>query len=69
MKLTLLGKDPNSAQGECPSVYATDRGTLVVQGWKVTDLDAINALTEHGLPDTETAVEIPVELLRHFPVP
>lgn len=67
MKLTFLGKDPNSAQGECPSVFATDRGTLVVQGWKVADQEAMAALAERGLPDTETAVEIPIELLRHFP--
>lgn len=46
---------------------ATDRGTLVVQGWKVADQEAMAALAERGLPDTETAVEIPIELLRHFP--
>jgi hypothetical protein len=27
MKLTFLGKDPNSGQGECPSVFVTDRRT------------------------------------------
>jgi hypothetical protein len=44
----------------CPTIYRTDRGTLVVQGY------AINA-TEAGLtlPQGELLVEIPLDLLRH----
>lgn len=43
--------------GECPTLYATDRGTLAVQGEVVTD---------HGLaiPAHETLVEIPIDLIR-----
>ncbi|MFE9659718.1 hypothetical protein [Streptomyces sp. NPDC005955] len=43
--------------GECPTIYATDRGTLAVQGRLVAD---------HGLeiPAQEALVEIPVELIR-----
>ena len=42
---------------ECPTIYATDRGTLLVQGGTPTD---------HGLriPAHEALVEIPVELIR-----
>jgi hypothetical protein len=44
--------------GSCPTVYRTDRGTLVVQGYTVpadqVDLD---------LPAGEQLVEIPAELL------
>ena len=42
---------------DCPTIYATDRGTLLVQGEVPTD---------HGLeiPAHETLVEIPVELIR-----
>ncbi|MFG1927961.1 hypothetical protein [Cryptosporangium sp. NPDC048952] len=65
MKLTFRGT--NSSYGSCPSVYETDRGTLVVQGWRVTDAEAIAALTERGLPAHETAVEIPLDLLCYFP--
>lgn len=65
MKLTFRGT--SSSHGSCPSVYETDRGTLVVQGWRVTDAEAIAALAERGLPAHETAVEIPLELLGHFP--
>ncbi|TQS42433.1 hypothetical protein FL583_24305 [Cryptosporangium phraense] len=65
MKLTFRGT--NSSSGSCPSVYETDRGTLVVQGWRVTDREAIAALAARGLPAHETAVEIPLELLGYFP--
>ena len=65
MKLRFRGT--NSSHGSCPSVYETDRGTLVVQGWRVTDSEAIAALAERGLPAHETAVEIPLELLGYFP--
>ncbi|TQF05904.1 hypothetical protein E6W39_31360 [Kitasatospora acidiphila] len=43
--------------GECPTLYLTDRGTLAVQGEQVT---------EHGLqiPSHEKLVEIPIELIR-----
>ncbi|MEV0533380.1 hypothetical protein [Kitasatospora sp. NPDC050463] len=43
--------------GECPTLYATDRGALLVQGEIPAD---------HGLelPGHETVVEIPAELIR-----
>jgi len=65
MKLTFRGT--GSSNGSCPSVYETDRGTLVIQGYKVTDPEALATLRERGLPDHENAVEIPLELLPHFP--
>ena len=60
MKLTLLGD--NCANGRtCPRIYATDRGTLIVQGYNVLDSEALEQL---GLPAGESAVEIPVSLLK-----
>jgi len=43
--------------GDCPTLYATDRGTLLVQGETPGD---------HGLtlPGNETVVEIPMELIQ-----
>ncbi|MEU8775049.1 hypothetical protein [Streptomyces sp. NPDC048606] len=43
--------------GDCPTLYATDRDTLLVQGEVPAD---------HGLviPARETLVEIPLELIR-----
>ncbi|WP_158840972.1 hypothetical protein [Saccharothrix deserti] len=65
MRLTHLGTE--SGKSGCPSVFATDRGTYVVQGWKVTDPDALAELAKRGLPAHEDAVEIPADLLQHFP--
>jgi hypothetical protein len=65
VKLTFRGT--SSSSGSCPSVYETDRGTLVIQGWRVTDREAIDAMEARGLPDYETAVEIPLALLVHLP--
>jgi hypothetical protein len=63
MKLTLLGTESNV--NGCPTLYATDRGTLVIQGWKITDSDARAVL--RGMPGPEDAVEIPRALLRFAP--
>jgi hypothetical protein len=45
---------------DCPTVHATDRGTVVVQGYVVDDAEVLGSL---HLPDGEGAVEIPVSLL------
>jgi hypothetical protein len=44
--------------GSCPTVYRTNRGTLVVQGYRVTPADA-----GIELPAGELLVEIPADLL------
>jgi hypothetical protein len=59
VKLTLLGTE--SVHGDCPTLYATDRDTYVVQGLRVLDADALAAMR---IPPHETAVEIPTGLLR-----
>ena len=43
----------------CPTVYRSDRGTLVVQGYAVSAERAGRAL-----PEGELLVEIPLELLK-----
>lgn len=60
MRLTLLGTD--SQAGRCPTLYATDRDTYVVQGWTVTDPEALGDLRD--VLEGETFVEIPKALLR-----
>ena len=60
MKLTFLGS--TSQEGQCPTLYATDRDTFVVQGWTVTDPEALGDLPD-VLPG-ETFVEVPKALLR-----
>lgn len=61
MKLTFLGTTSGSTS--CPNLYETDRGTYVVQGHKVADTEALATLHARGVPDHETAVEIPKALL------
>jgi hypothetical protein len=60
VKLTFLGS--TSQEGQCPTLYATDRDTFVVQGWTVTDPEALGDLRD-VLPG-ETFVEVPKTLLR-----
>ena len=60
MKLSFLGS--TSQEGQCPTLYATDRDTFVVQGWTVTDPEALGDLRD-VLPG-ETFVEVPKALLR-----
>jgi hypothetical protein len=62
MQLRFLGGD--SGQDGSPRVYATDRGTFVVQGYKVEDPETLDQLV---IPDHETCIEIPAELLKYFP--
>jgi hypothetical protein len=63
MRLTFIGKDPESNPTGSPTVYRTDRGTWVVQGWGLTDLDA---LAQMDIPAGENAVEIPDRMIQLF---
>lgn len=60
MKLTRLDNDCENKK-ICPTVYATDRNTFVVQGYIVDDAEALATMS---LPPGETAVEIPEALVR-----
>ncbi len=62
MRLTYLGKTSDSGKNGCPALYATDRGTFVVQGKIVTDPDALADLRD--LPPDETIVEVPADVLQ-----
>lgn len=62
MRLTHLGKTTDSGKNGCPALYATDRGTYVVQGKVVTDPAAIADLRD--LADDESYVEVPADVLR-----
>ncbi|WP_113704234.1 hypothetical protein [Nonomuraea lactucae] len=59
MRMRFLGS--TSEAGACPTLYETDRGTIVVQGLQLTDPEALADLC-HAL-DGETAVEVPRELI------
>ncbi|HEX4815857.1 MAG TPA: hypothetical protein VFV66_24185 [Nonomuraea sp.] len=59
MRMRFLGS--TSEAGACPTLYETDRGTIVVQGLQLTDPEALADLRD--VLDGETAVEVPRELI------
>lgn len=65
MSLRLLGKDPESPNGDSPTLYYDEeRNTYVFQGWKVTDPQR---LAQMKIPDHETVIEFPRRMMRFFP--
>ncbi len=62
MRLTMLGT--TSEDGECPTLYETDNGDIVVQGDRLTDPEALAQL-QHVRPG-ETFVVVPRELLTKY---
>ncbi|GAB3843286.1 hypothetical protein ACFPIJ_40815 [Dactylosporangium cerinum] len=67
MRARLLGKDPDSQEGQSPTLFATDRTdrrTYIAQGWVVTDPEA---LADVGpVPDGEAIIEIPEDVLKFY---
>ncbi|MER6381373.1 hypothetical protein [Streptomyces sp. NPDC001250] len=64
MALRMLGKDPNSPNGNSPTIYMdeeTDR--YLVQGFKVLDAGQLGQM---DIPEHETVVEIPRYMVRFF---
>lgn len=67
MQLRFLGKDPSSAEGDSPTLWATDRmdrKTYIAQGWVVTDPQALAAVGP--IPEGEALIEIPEDVLRFY---
>lgn len=63
VKIKLVAQDPNSAPQSSPTLYKTDRGSWVIQGYIVTDPEALSAIK---LPEGETVVEIPDYMIPLF---
>jgi hypothetical protein len=63
MRVTFVGKDPESNPTGSPTLYRTDRGSWLVQGWEVTDREALSVM---DIPVGETVVEIPDRMLQFF---
>jgi hypothetical protein len=68
MRIEYVGSTSNI--NGCPTLYRTERGTVVIQGRTVTDPEALAEMQRHGngVPDYESAVEVPAELLRFVDV-
>jgi hypothetical protein len=63
MKLIFCGSTSNV--GGCPSIYLTDRGTVVIQGRQVTDPEALQQARD--VLGGEAFVEVPADLVRFWP--
>ncbi|GAA5158166.1 hypothetical protein GCM10023321_37550 [Pseudonocardia eucalypti] len=61
MQLRFLGKE--STPTNSPTLYASDEGSYVIQGWIVTDTAVLTRLT---VPANETLVEVPPGLLDYL---
>jgi hypothetical protein len=66
MELTLVAKASGTEPTGSPTLYRTDRESWVVQGWVVTDPDALAAM---DIPEGEACVEIPDRLVPFFQQP
>ncbi|GAA3755051.1 hypothetical protein [Salinactinospora qingdaonensis] len=62
MRLHNIGT--TSQNGGCPTLYETDNGDIVVQGYRLTDAEAVAQLS-NVLPGEEFVV-VPRELLTRF---
>lgn len=60
MKLVKASGDGECKNGNCPTIYRTDRGTLVVQGYAVAPEQAEGL----AIPAGESLVEIPLDVLQ-----
>jgi hypothetical protein len=50
------------ASSTCPTFYKTDKGTIVVQGYKISSKDRKGI----ELPDSEDIVELPLSFVQDF---
>ena len=65
MALRMLGKDPESKNGDSPTLYYDEvRDTYLFQSWKVTDPERLAQL---DIPEHETVIEFPSRMLRFMP--
>jgi hypothetical protein len=56
-------RSTSPTQNTCPTLFVTDRGTVIVQGYIVTDSEALGQMT---IPEGETCVEVPMALLEEM---
>jgi hypothetical protein len=63
VKLTKVAVDPESEPSGSPTLYRTDQGSWVVQGWNVVDPAVLEAM---AIPAGESCVEIPDRLVPFF---
>ncbi|MEU4210232.1 hypothetical protein AB0F13_09590 [Streptomyces sp. NPDC026206] len=63
MTLRFIGIDPNTGDGECPTVwFDEDEQEFVFQGWKADEALQSRCLATGPIPPTETVVRLPARM-------
>jgi hypothetical protein len=62
--LRLIGVDPGSPNNGSPTVWVDEAdGSIIVQGWKITDEATIADIRANGpIPDHETVLRLPARM-------
>ncbi|MFD0397437.1 hypothetical protein ACFV84_05165 [Kitasatospora sp. NPDC059811] len=64
MKLRFVGKDPESGDHGCPSVWVDEeRAELVIQGWKADEATEVECLKAGPIPEHETVIRLPRRMI------
>lgn len=63
MSLRFFGKDPNSDDDNCPSVWVDEHtNEIVVQGWKPGEAMMAECLATGQVPESEAVVRLPARM-------
>jgi hypothetical protein len=63
VSLRFIAKDPNSPDGDSPTVWVDEATSdLVIQGWKIDAGTEAECLTVGNIPDHEAVVRVPVRM-------
>ncbi|MFF7633543.1 hypothetical protein ACFZB9_10380 [Kitasatospora sp. NPDC008050] len=63
MSLRFIAKDPDSPDGDSPTVWVDEENNdLVIQGWKADDDTEAECRTVGNIPDHEAVVRVPARL-------
>ena len=62
MELRVIHSTQNCDETSCPTIYKTEAGNFVIQGFKINPEDK----TKLNVPESEDLVEIPAEFLKAF---
>jgi len=65
MSLRFIAKDPNSPDGDSPTVWVDEETSdLVIQGWTIDDGTRKECLTTGRIPGHEAVVRVPARMVR-----
>ncbi|MFJ9774792.1 hypothetical protein ACIRVF_26705 [Kitasatospora sp. NPDC101157] len=65
MSLRFIAKDPNSPDGDSPTIWVDESTSdLVIQGWKIDGNTEAACLTTGDVPDHEAVVRVPARMVQ-----